>query len=72
MRYRLEQRRLAEKVCEVYDLPTRSEVDELHRKLHDLQREVRRLRRAAARAPEAKETRARGRQAQAGPRSATG
>jgi polyhydroxyalkanoate synthase subunit PhaE len=67
MRYRLEQRRLAEKVCEVYDLPTRSEIDELHRKVHELQREVRRLRRAGPKAEAPKERSQRPR-----PRSATG
>lgn len=50
MRHRLEQRNLTEKVCELYDMPTRSEVDELHRKMHDLRREVRRLRRGQSEA----------------------
>jgi polyhydroxyalkanoate synthase subunit PhaE len=64
MRYRIEQRHLAEKVCEVYDLPTRTEVDELHRKVHELQREVRRLRRAAkAETPRERPQRARARSA---------
>lgn len=76
MRHRLERRRLAEKVCELYDVPTRSEVDELHQKMHNLQREVRRLRRGAGAraevAPAAEESSSRERPAPSRPRSATG
>jgi hypothetical protein len=46
MAYRLEQRWLAGRVAEHYHLPTREEIDELARRVHDLERETRRLRRA--------------------------
>lgn len=46
MAYHLERRWLAGKVAAHYDLPTREEVDELARRVHDLERENRRLRRA--------------------------
>lgn len=47
MAHRLAQRRLTEQLAERFDLPTREEVDELARRVHDLERENRRLRRAA-------------------------
>jgi hypothetical protein len=46
MAYRLEQRWLAGRLAAHYDLPTREEVDELARRVHDLERENRALRRA--------------------------
>jgi polyhydroxyalkanoate synthesis regulator phasin len=45
MRYRLEQRRVIERAAELYDLPTRSEVDALARRVHALERENRALKR---------------------------
>jgi hypothetical protein len=45
MRYRKEQRRLVERAAELYDLPTRSEVDALARRVHALERENRALKR---------------------------
>lgn len=47
MAYRLEQRWLVGRIAEHYHLPTREEIDELARRVHDLERENRRLRRAA-------------------------
>lgn len=46
MAYRLEQRWLVGRMAEHYHLPTREEIDELARRVHDLERENRRLRRA--------------------------
>lgn len=53
MSYRLRQRELMEKVMEMYDIPTRTEIDETHRRIHNLRREVRELKRelAAAKQP---------------------
>lgn len=45
MRCRHEQRRIVERAAELYDLPTRSEVDALARRLHALERENRALKR---------------------------
>jgi hypothetical protein len=45
MRYRHEQRRIVERAAELYDLPTRSEVDALARRVHALERENRALKR---------------------------
>jgi poly(hydroxyalkanoate) synthase III subunit E len=57
MAYRLEQRWLAGRLAEQVQLPTREEVDELARRVHDIERENRRLRRAmqAAKAPDRSE-----------------
>jgi hypothetical protein len=59
MAFRLEQRWLIGKVAEQYHLPTREEIDELARRVHDLERENRRLRRAvqdqAAKSPQRSE-----------------
>jgi hypothetical protein len=41
---RLTQRRLAEQMAEQFDLPSRTELDDLHRTMTDLRREVRQLR----------------------------
>ncbi|HSM12917.1 MAG TPA: poly(R)-hydroxyalkanoic acid synthase subunit PhaE [Thermoanaerobaculia bacterium] len=46
MAFRLEQRWLASRMAEPLGMPTRDEVDELARRVHDLERENRRLRRA--------------------------
>jgi hypothetical protein len=45
MRYRQAQRRIAERAAELFDLPTRSEVDALARRVHALERENRALKR---------------------------
>lgn len=45
MAFRLEQRWLAGRLADHYHLPTREEVDELARRVHDLERENRRQRR---------------------------
>lgn len=45
MRYRQEQRRIVERAAELYDLPTRSEVDALAERIHALERENRALKR---------------------------
>lgn len=57
MGYQLQQRRLAGRVAEHFHLPTREEADELGRRIHDLEREVRRLRRGlpAATSPDRSE-----------------
>jgi hypothetical protein len=47
MDYRLKLREMAEELCELYQVPGRSEVDELARLVHELRREVRALKRAA-------------------------
>ncbi|MCA8880721.1 MAG: hypothetical protein KDA73_12385 [Rhodobacteraceae bacterium] len=51
MAYLLEQRWLVGRVAEHYHLPTREEIDELARRVHDLERENRRLRRDLSKAP---------------------
>ena len=45
MHHRLEVRKLAEQAAQAADLPSRSEMEEVYRRLHDLQREVHGLRR---------------------------
>lgn len=45
---RLQERELVEMYCEAHHLPTRSEIDEVQRTLADLRREVRALKRSAA------------------------
>jgi len=45
MRHRLAQRAAMEPVLEHFDLPTRSELDQAYRTVHELRREVRELRR---------------------------
>jgi polyhydroxyalkanoate synthase subunit PhaE len=42
---RTRERELVEMVAQIFDLPTRSEVDDVHRSLHEAKREIRRLRR---------------------------
>jgi hypothetical protein len=41
--YRLAEREIAEAYCEIHHIPTRTEVDEVQRALHDLRRDVRAL-----------------------------
>ena len=43
-----ELREVAEEFCEIYQIPGRTEVDELARAIHELRREVRALKRQAA------------------------
>jgi Poly(R)-hydroxyalkanoic acid synthase subunit (PHA_synth_III_E) len=45
MRQRLEVRKLAEQAAKAVDMPTRTEIDDVYRRLHDLTREVHGLRR---------------------------
>lgn len=47
--YRLRYREFVELWCESHTLPTRSEVDDLHRIVHELRREVRQLKKQLAR-----------------------
>ena len=42
-RYKLKQREIIESWCENFTMPTRTEVDDLHRMVYDLRREVRQL-----------------------------
>lgn len=46
MAFRLEERWFVTRIAEHYQLPTRQEVDEIARRVHDLERENRQLRRA--------------------------
>ena len=46
--YRLQERAIAESWCEAYHVPTRTEVDEVHRTVTELRRQVRSLQRQAA------------------------
>lgn len=43
MEYRLSQRRIMEEYLEAFDMPTRSEVDEAHRRIYELRKEVKAL-----------------------------
>jgi hypothetical protein len=45
MRHKLEVRKLAEQAAMAVNMPTRTEMDDVYRRLHDLQREVHSLRR---------------------------
>lgn len=51
MAYKQEQRWFAGRMAEQFDLPTRAEVDEIARRVHAVERENRRLRRALAERP---------------------
>jgi class III poly(R)-hydroxyalkanoic acid synthase PhaE subunit len=53
--YRLKERELVEVWCETHSIPTRTEVDDLHRTVHELRRQVREL---AARGARSEATRA--------------
>jgi len=46
LRYRLYQQQLMEVFLKMYDLPTRSEVDEIHRSIYELRKEIKSLKRA--------------------------
>jgi class III poly(R)-hydroxyalkanoic acid synthase PhaE subunit len=48
MTYRLYQQQLMEVFLKMYDLPTRSEVDEIHRSIYELRKEVKSLKKALA------------------------
>jgi class III poly(R)-hydroxyalkanoic acid synthase PhaE subunit len=48
MTYRIQQREIAEASLSLYDLPTRSEVDEAHRNIYELRKEVKALKKALA------------------------
>ena len=48
MTYRIQQREIAEVTLKLYDLPTRSEVDEAHRTIYELRKEVKVLKKALA------------------------
>jgi class III poly(R)-hydroxyalkanoic acid synthase PhaE subunit len=43
MQFRISQRRIMEKYMEAFDMPTRSEVDEAHRRIYELRKEVKAL-----------------------------
>ena len=45
LEYRLQLREMAEELCELFQLPSREEIDELSRLVHDLRRELRALQR---------------------------
>jgi hypothetical protein len=45
--YKLKQREIIEAWCEAYTMPTRSEVDDLHRMVYELRREFRQLKKQA-------------------------
>jgi polyhydroxyalkanoate synthesis regulator phasin len=46
MTYRLYQQQLMEVFLKMYDLPTRSEVDEIHRSIYELRKEIKSLKKA--------------------------
>jgi class III poly(R)-hydroxyalkanoic acid synthase PhaE subunit len=48
MEYRLHEREIIEEFLKIYDLPTRSELDEAHRRIYELRREVKVLKKAVA------------------------
>jgi hypothetical protein len=52
--YKLAQREVLEMVFKSLDIPTRTEVDDAYRTLHNLKKEVRELRKALHAAPTAK------------------
>ena len=43
MEYRISQRRIMEEYMEAFDMPTRSEIDEAHRRIYELRKEVKGL-----------------------------
>ena len=43
MQYRISQRRILEEYLEAFDMPTRSEMDEAHKRIYELRREVKAL-----------------------------
>lgn len=55
MAYRQQQREISEEMLRVLDLPTRSEIDEAHRRIYELRREIKSLKKqVAALQPDAK------------------
>jgi class III poly(R)-hydroxyalkanoic acid synthase PhaE subunit len=48
MAYRLAQRQVMEEILKIYDLPTRSELDEAHRRIYTLGKEVKALKKQVA------------------------
>jgi class III poly(R)-hydroxyalkanoic acid synthase PhaE subunit len=48
MRYRIRQREVAEVIWQLYDVPTREEVDEAHRRIYELRKEVKALKKDVA------------------------
>ncbi len=48
MNYRIQQRQLVEMVCEMLDIPTRTEVDAAHKANYELRKEVKALKKAMA------------------------
>jgi polyhydroxyalkanoate synthesis regulator phasin len=48
LRYRVQEREVVEKISSHLQVPTRSELDEVHRSIHDLKRELRKLKRSVA------------------------
>lgn len=48
MQYRSKQRRILEDYLEAFDLPTRSEIDEAHRRIYELRKEVKALKKQLA------------------------
>lgn len=48
MQYRLKQRRILEEALELFDLPTRSEIDEAHRRIYQLNKELKALKKQVA------------------------
>ena len=48
MTYRLQQQQLVEVFLKMYDLPSRSEVDEVHRTIYELRKEIKSLKKALA------------------------
>ena len=72
--YRLHERKAVEQWCEAYSIPTRTEVDELHQKVHELRREMRAVKKTAATqadAPRTAKARARASKATAPKRGAS-
>lgn len=48
MEYRIRQRAVTEKILELNDLPTRTEIDEAHRRIYELRKELKALKRQVA------------------------
>ncbi len=46
--YKLHQQQLMEVFLKMYDLPTRSEVDEIHRSIYEMRKEIKSLKKASA------------------------
>lgn len=48
MQYRISQRRIMEEYLDAFDMPTRSEVDEVHKRVYELRKEVKALKKQLA------------------------